>query len=54
MQLLEPSLPFAKKDVADVFAYAKKNGFEGKEIMPWDFSFWSERYKEAEYALNAE
>ena len=54
MQLLEPSLPFAKKDVADVLAYAKKNGFEGNEIMPWDFNFWSERYKEAEYSLNAE
>ena len=54
MQLLEPSIPFAKKDVADVLAYAKKNGFEGKELMPWDFNFWSERYKEAEYSLNAE
>ena len=30
--LLEPSMEFAKKDVADVFAYAKKNGFE--VIMP--------------------
>lgn len=28
MQLLEPSMEFAKKDVADVLAYAKKNGFE--------------------------
>ena len=52
--LLEPSMKYAKKDVADVFAYAKKNGFEGKELMPWDFSFWSERYQEAEYSLNAE
>ena len=52
--LLEPSMKYAKKDVADVFAYAKKNGFEGKELMPWDFSFWSERYQEAEYALSAE
>ena len=52
--LLEPSMAFAKKDVADVFAYAKKNGFEGKELMPWDFTFWSERYQEAEYSLNAE
>ena len=52
--LLEPSMEFAKKDVADVFAYAKKNGFEGKELMPWDFTFWSERYQEAEYSLNAE
>ena len=52
--LLEPSMKYAKKDVADVLAYAKKNGFEGKELMPWDFSFWSERYQEAEYSLNAE
>ncbi len=52
--LLEPSLPYAKKDIADVYAYAKKNGFEGDKLMPWDFSFWSERYQEAEYALSAE
>ena len=54
MQLLEPSLEFAKKDVADVYAYAKKNGFEGSELMPWDSTYWSERYQEAEYSLNAE
>ena len=54
MQLLEPSLPFAKKDVADVLAYAKKNGFGESKLMPWDFSYWSERYQEAEYSLNAE
>ena len=54
MQLLEPSLEFAKKDVADVYAYAKKNGFEGSQLMPWDFTYWSERYQEAEYSLNAE
>ena len=54
MQLLEPSLEFAKKDVADVYAYAKKNGFEDSQLMPWDFTFWSERYQEAEYSLNTE
>jgi len=54
MQLLEPSLEFAKKDVADVYAYAKANGFEGAGLMPWDFSYWSERYQEAEYSLNEE
>ena len=52
--LLEPSMKYAKKDVADVLAYAKKNGFDGNELMPWDFSYWSERYQEAEYSLNAE
>ncbi|MBR5141196.1 MAG: M3 family metallopeptidase [Bacteroidales bacterium] len=54
MQLLEPSMPFAKKDVADVYAYAKKNGFEDSQLMPWDFTYWSERYQEAEYSLSAE
>ena len=52
--LLEPSMKYAKKDVADVLAYARKNGFEDTKLMPWDFSYWSERYQEAEYALNAE
>jgi len=54
MNLLKPSLEFARKDIADVFAYAKKNGFEGKRLESWDFSYWSERYKEAEYSLSAE
>ena len=53
-QLLEPSMEYALKDVESVFQYAKKNGFEGDRLMPWDFTFWSERYQEAEYALNAE
>ena len=53
MQLLEPSLPYAKKDVAEVQAYAKANGFTEK-IMPWDFSFWSERLQKEQYSLNEE
>ena len=52
--LLEPSMAFARKDVADVYAYARKNGFEEAELMPWDFSYWSEKYQQAEYALSAE
>ncbi|MBQ2965652.1 MAG: M3 family metallopeptidase [Bacteroidales bacterium] len=52
--LLEPSLPFARKDVADVFAFARKNGFEGDRLESWDFSYWSEKYQQAEYSLSAE
>jgi len=52
--LLVPSMEFAKKDVADVLAYARKNGFEDSQLMPWDFTFWSEKYQEAEYSLNEE
>ena len=53
MQLLEPSLPYAKKDVKDVSDYAKANGFTEK-LMPWDFSYWSERLQKEQYSLNEE
>lgn len=52
--LVIPSLPFAKEEVAEILAYAKENGFEDDVLMPWDFSFWSERYQEAKYSLNEE
>ena len=52
--LLEPSMAFAKKDVADVYAFAKKNGFEDSQLQSWDFSYWSEKYQQAEYSLSAE
>ena len=51
--LLVSSLPFAKKDVADVQAYAKANGFTEK-LMPWDYSYWSERLQKEQYSLNEE
>lgn len=51
--LLEKSIPFAKKEVAQIQSYANKNGFTG-EIMPWDFSYYSEKYKNEKYALNDE
>ena len=53
-QLLAPSVPAAKREVAEVLAYAKANGFGDSELMPWDFSYWSERYKDAEFALSDE
>ena len=52
--LLEPSMEFAKKDVADVYAFAKKNGFEDSQLQSWDFSYWSEKYQQAEYSLSTE
>ena len=51
--LLEKSMPFAKKDVKAVADYAKANGFKG-ELMPWDFSFYSEKLKKEKYSLNDE
>ncbi len=51
--LMQKSLPFAKRDVAEIQAYATTNGFEG-ELMPWDFSHWSEKFQEERYSLNEE
>ena len=59
--LMTPSLPFAEKDVKNVYEYALNHGFRqiarehgqpSDRLMPWDFSYWSEKYKEAEYSLN--
>ena len=51
--LLIPSIPFAKKEVAEVQKYAKENGFT-ETLQPWDFSFWSERLQKEKYSLNEE
>ncbi|MBO4446933.1 MAG: M3 family metallopeptidase [Bacteroidales bacterium] len=52
-ELLTPSLPAARRDVATVAAFAKENGFTG-QLQPWDFGFWSEKCKEAGYELKDE
>lgn len=51
--LMNKSLPFAKKDVSALTSYAEGNGFTG-ELMPWDFSYWSEKYKKEKYDLSDE
>ena len=52
-ELCEATLDYAKKDVATVTAYAHELGFEG-ELMPWDWGYYNEKYKEAKYAINDE
>lgn len=51
--LLEKSMPFAKDDVKAIEKYAKSEGFTG-ELMPWDFSYYSEKLKKEKYSLNDE
>ena len=53
-ELLEPSIPAAKAEVAAIYEFAKENGFDDTELRPWDFSFWSEKYKDAKYSINDE
>jgi peptidyl-dipeptidase Dcp len=52
-ELNKATLNYAKKDVANIAAYAQSLGFEG-ELMPWDFSYYNEKYKEAMYSINDE
>ena len=52
-ELCDATLSYAKKDVATVTEYAKSLGFEG-ELMPWDWGYYNEKYKEAKYSINDE
>lgn len=52
-KLMAPSLPAARREVEGIAAYARENGFDG-ELMPWDFSYWSEKYQKEHYALDDE
>ncbi len=50
-RLMAPSLPAAQREVTEIEAYARANGFEGA-LMPWDFSYWSEKYRKERYDLD--
>ena len=52
--LMGPSLPAARKEISDLYAYARKNGYREKQMQPWDFSYWSEKYKDAQYSISEE
>lgn len=53
-RLLEPTLPYARKEVEEITAFARTNGFGDEVLQPWDFPFWSERYQESRFSLNEE
>jgi len=52
-QLLSKTMPYAKKEVSEIQKYASDNGFN-QDLMPWDFSYWSEKYKNEKFAFNDE
>jgi len=51
--LYEASFTKAKAEKAEVQAFAEKSGFKG-EIMPWDWSYYSEKLKVEKFSLNDE
>ena len=52
-ELLQSAMPIAKADVINVNEYAKNNGADF-DIQRWDYSYYSEKLKEAKYAFNGE
>ena len=52
-ELCDATLEYAKEDVKAVTEFAKTLGFEG-ELMPWDWGYYNEKYKEAKYSINDE
>jgi peptidyl-dipeptidase Dcp len=53
-ELMAPSLPAARREVAELLAWARERGYAQKEMLPWDFPYWSERYRAEHYALSDE
>ena len=52
-ELCDAPLNYAHKDVKAVTEYAQSLGFEG-ELMPWDWGYYNEKYKEAKYSISDE
>ena len=53
-RLMQPSLLVARKEVAEITEFARRNGFPEESLQPWDFSYWSERYQQAHFSLSEE
>jgi len=52
-ELSERSLPMAKKDMAELTAFAKEQGHQG-DLEAWDLSYYSEKLKEQQYQFAEE
>ena len=52
-ELLEQTKSYAQKDYQTINKYAQSLGFEG-DIQPWDWSYYSEKYKNEKYAISDE
>ena len=52
-ELLDATYEYAKKDYQAINEYAHSLGFEG-DIQPWDWAYYSEKYKNEKYAVSDE
>lgn len=52
-ELLDKSKPYAEEEVAGIQRYAAAQGLDG-QLMPWDWAYYTEKYKAATYDLDDE
>lgn len=55
-QLLTATKPYADKEVATIQDYARGTGIYGSdfELMPWDWAYFTEKYKNEKYSISEE
>ncbi|MCR4824047.1 MAG: M3 family metallopeptidase [Bacteroidales bacterium] len=53
-RLMGPSLPAARREIGELLDYARAHGYSGTQMQPWDFAYWSERYRAEHFALSDE
>ena len=53
-RLMKPSLPCSLKEINELYVFARNNGFDDNELMPWDFSYWAEKYRQLKYSIDEE
>lgn len=52
-ELLDSTKAYAERDYATISDYAHSLGLEGT-LMPWDWAYYTEKYKDEKYALSDE
>lgn len=52
-ELLDATKEYGERDYDRINEYAHAQGLEG-DVMPWDFGYYSNKYKEEKYAVNDE
>ena len=52
-ELRASTIDFARKDYATISDYAHSKGLKGT-LMPWDWAYYTEKYKSEKYAINDE
>lgn len=52
-ELRDQTLEYGRKDYAMINEFAKKCGLKG-DVMPWDWAYYTEKYKSEKYSINDE